>query len=271
MGCWNGTDQIINTPILEGDDVYFVFTSASETDSHPNGFCYPTDPAIPISLPMLAKYNGHGGVNDITIDDYTESFLEYIKEQINKDNIRISPDHNENIPNSDSLTLIEFAKLVERGRCLYDEFVGFRTVNLSLINKSTIDDFIPQVDITDELDYSGGILSKRWLNETINILNSSNREKIFMLDDTPYGRALNNMTEIKIHLNRVFRTNKYTEVPFIDKLWLLMFMNNLLSSLRKTWALPSGSVSQSDNWDYYRMMCNAITKQADAYDEEMYL
>ena len=69
MGCWNGTCAISHLPINASDEVKLIFIKASpnalEEMAYKSAFCYSNGVFAPAFMPIDAKYNDYGGVEDI--------------------------------------------------------------------------------------------------------------------------------------------------------------------------------------------------------------
>lgn len=61
MGCWNETCLITNLPIYYGEECVFIRTTY-KTDYRERQIC------VPVSLPIMGKYNDYGGLVEITND-----------------------------------------------------------------------------------------------------------------------------------------------------------------------------------------------------------
>lgn len=74
MGCWNGTCNISNMPILEGDKVVLISLMKISNGTTFNT-CYPTDNFIPLGFPIIGYYNDYGGLYDIEISDVNKDYF----------------------------------------------------------------------------------------------------------------------------------------------------------------------------------------------------
>ena len=87
MGCYNGTCNISNMPIFEGDKVVFIPLMKVHENTVFNA-CYPTDNFIPFGFPFVGYYNDYGGLYDIEISDvnrdYFKSLNFYFNDRENK-------------------------------------------------------------------------------------------------------------------------------------------------------------------------------------------
>lgn len=74
MGCWNGTCNISNMPIFEGDKVVLIPLMKVHEGAAFNT-CYPTDNFIPLGFPIIGYYNDYGGLYDIEISDVNREYF----------------------------------------------------------------------------------------------------------------------------------------------------------------------------------------------------
>lgn len=84
MGCWNGTCAITNLPILYGEPCRIVFLRQSiQANDAGGGFCYTEGLWHPASLPIPAKYNDYGAVEDYDPDDWRiPHFMEWMRASV---------------------------------------------------------------------------------------------------------------------------------------------------------------------------------------------
>jgi len=68
MGCWNGTCGLSNLPIHAGEPVVAYLVAVSQ-HIDPNGSCYSMEPAYPVSLPIRARYNDYGSIEEVNLLD----------------------------------------------------------------------------------------------------------------------------------------------------------------------------------------------------------
>lgn len=75
MGSFNVSCSVSNLPITEGSDVAFLFLKPSQNYKIKNGkipalssFTYSDDLYQPVTLPIFAKYNDYGSIEDIVMD-----------------------------------------------------------------------------------------------------------------------------------------------------------------------------------------------------------
>jgi len=78
MGCWDETCGVTQVPIVSGDPVALIFLTNCNAyhdkeypDNH-SGHCYSTDIWSPRALPVLAKYNDYGGIEEFAENWNTE-------------------------------------------------------------------------------------------------------------------------------------------------------------------------------------------------------
>jgi len=80
MGCWNETCFMSNLPIRHGDPVVAFITAQGgwEPTKHRAraSFCYPGDEEEPISLPIKARYNDYGSIEDWSVSDVAVLMIE---------------------------------------------------------------------------------------------------------------------------------------------------------------------------------------------------
>lgn len=72
MGCYNETCMLSHLQILHGDDVKLIILVKNSNSSH---FCYHNEMYAPLCLPIDAKYNDYGGVEDTVVPEYTARLL----------------------------------------------------------------------------------------------------------------------------------------------------------------------------------------------------
>lgn len=79
MGCWNATCSLTNLPIFAGDKIVVIPLMKKKNNKEPYYSCYPTDTFVPLSLPVVGKYNDYGGIEDIEPFEENESGLMGLK------------------------------------------------------------------------------------------------------------------------------------------------------------------------------------------------
>lgn len=85
MGCWNGTCGISNLPILDGEDVLFhIIINNTNNRRQANTYHYHNDPFIPLSFPMIGKYNEYGSVCNIEYNITTSLIARYFNLDFDK-------------------------------------------------------------------------------------------------------------------------------------------------------------------------------------------
>lgn len=72
MGSYNETCMLSHLQIICGDDVKLIILVKNNNSNH---FCYHNEMYAPLCLPIDAKYNDYGGVEDVVVPEYTERLL----------------------------------------------------------------------------------------------------------------------------------------------------------------------------------------------------
>lgn len=93
MGCWRATCGLSNLPIHENDEVVaFLLKEKSLSELRGGQFHAVDDLYIPISAPIIGKYDGYGSIKDID-EKYSDLILKqvrsFFKENISSDTLSI--------------------------------------------------------------------------------------------------------------------------------------------------------------------------------------
>jgi hypothetical protein len=78
VGCWNGTCALTNLPILHGDDVLLILIQQGkhwDPNQPTESPCYNTTFWEPVGLPITAKYNDYGWIEDVVPSPMTDLLL----------------------------------------------------------------------------------------------------------------------------------------------------------------------------------------------------
>lgn len=102
MGCWNATCGITNLPILYNEEVYtHILVSSVTKRSSANTRHYHNDVCIPLSFPIIGKYDDYGSISNIQYNITTELMSRYfgcefdeLLSRIQDDSIKIADDVN---------------------------------------------------------------------------------------------------------------------------------------------------------------------------------
>lgn len=87
MGCWNETCALSGLPILAGEEVYFIVLTKNPYKEHEaRTGVYIGDFWFPRTMPILARYNDYGNIEDWTPEE--QPFIDGILEGFRKDLIQ---------------------------------------------------------------------------------------------------------------------------------------------------------------------------------------
>lgn len=103
MGSWNATCGLSNLHIEDGDKVILVILETTCNSPNPGGFCNPNDIYKPYALPIRAKYDDYGCVNNIEDGEVVHRYL-----------ARRQQDRELSIPEAMPLNLEDTIKLIAR-------------------------------------------------------------------------------------------------------------------------------------------------------------
>ena len=79
MGCWRATCGLSNLPIKENDEVVaFLLKETSLGNLRGGQFCSINDLFMPISAPIIGKYDGYGCLKNIN-EKYKDLILEQVR------------------------------------------------------------------------------------------------------------------------------------------------------------------------------------------------
>lgn len=264
MGCWNGTDFLTNLPIFYGDDVR-VFILKNKTEVRGAGVCHIDEILRPIGLPIKAKYNDYGSVDDIIIDWNSEFILAKLKSELGPEIKYDMDDHKTNY----EYDLEDIFRGIERSNCrkiLRGSFDGedFKELPLCfvMIHESTY-----QQILTYMYDY------KSWYYDvTIKEHIKSKHEEFvnrFKSEEFALGLEFPFTSNSDIRLGYCTDYNKYLmdNINDSDKILTELIDFDLLSTFmaytRKVWMIQSGAGSQDDGLEQHKVLGKIILDYCD--------
>lgn len=83
MGCWNETCGLTQLPIFSGDPVRLFFLNyVGNAEENHAGHCYTNDIWSPQYLPVTARYNDYGGVEDVVENSLTRFIINSVRDDL---------------------------------------------------------------------------------------------------------------------------------------------------------------------------------------------
>ena len=140
MGCFNVTCAISHMPIKHGDDVVFLILEKSKDGFRGEGALggYPTHFWTPYMLPVYAKYNDYGSIEnwqdselpvlDFIVKNYKKNLFEDDAEDENPDDID-NEDAEDALPLRSDVTFPLLQEWFHEGKVFTQNYMGKRTPN----------------------------------------------------------------------------------------------------------------------------------------------
>jgi len=266
MGCWNETCLISNLAIRYNSPVVAFLTAhedISEMGRNYSGYCYSTDPACPISLPVKAKYNDYG-----FIEKYDEKDLpaRHIRRLFGK-------------------SLDDLCEELHDGKLIIKNGIkGHAGVGMVMINEHIYNTAINKISYVDKNKVKAEIIKDIELKLSIEKMSADDKLKtIFGTLDITRAGSIAQYGSDRVFLNSILEMaiedikkspkkkdkilNSYAE-QMADRVAVASAMSNL----RKTWLPPCGKGSQDDNAKGHMILASAIREAAllDREPEELY-
>lgn len=118
MGCWNGTCGLSQLPIHAGDPVigFLLEGRGARREGHngAGGYCYSTDAAAPLFIPIRGKYDDYGAIEEIKGSRILVSFFN------KEEKITLHPDCGDDSKPKKPKTVKDLVNYVERGQYTFN-------------------------------------------------------------------------------------------------------------------------------------------------------
>ena len=224
MGCWNETDMVSNLPIIEDEDVMVIILAENKIGS---GGCHPTDYWMPV-ISFHGKYAGYERV-----ESYDSRIDHIIWEGLKESGLENWKDEEGNpLYTEDSQDVFSAKNFVEK--------IGYDAKHCNLLYGHLR---LAVVFIKDQLltrlkqDVDLIQLQRRQSELAQNICPSSVTGLSFLCDSAfgPFRIVSHKLVSAMLDADNDFTANMFKE---------MIFVNNALAILRKSWHIPSGRGSQ---------------------------
>lgn len=268
MGSWNGTCGLSNLPIQEGDKILlFVLAPTKSHRDLGGGFSYPTGRYTPIGLPIHGEYNDYGGIEHITKNG--DVMFDFLTKQGQyqwqpKEDVELVPANIEELLND----------VIERGNCANYDFMLIREDildGLKAQNVAAFAAYAPQFPAFTDV----------YTSEVKRVKAEEGADYKPML----HNRFAEMDIQEKLEYNNVFANvlmghDFYSLKPFIrmtqaspettihDSIIDVLYMDDVLSSLRKFWSVQSGAGNGNNEHDAHMALCQTMQDVCAKRDRE---
>lgn len=241
MGCWNGTCMISQLPIFYGDEVVLILLKKRKNSINSSDSCYCNEFFLPYPCIIYGKYDDYGTIEDITGDidimyEILESELKITEEDVKKEYNNKYGTYNK------KEKTYAYLKYIQSNRNILD--IGF-----VLIHKKLFDNLIP-LDTNDN-----------YFVDRDEMINSITEQYLFekKIKDLVANDKLKEAEDYIMNNNKIFHGNSLMpniQLTNINKesVSKIVAINSALSSLRKLWFPQTGSGSQEQITDHYKVL-----------------
>ena len=260
MGSWNGTCGISNLPIEHGDEVVlFIIREKNLSECRGGGFYAPADLFEPISLPIIGRYKGYGLIDNIENENlilpkivkmFEKNKLLYFSKDESILDIKkaslyeiIKEIELENIKGVEKLSVIKFYELEGIKK---PEFLN---IGIIMFHKELYDMLLKQSSV----EY----YKKKYLDiieaskSDLSFLDSIEESFVWNISRVPFEFIVDYLIDVV--------SNSDNEL--LEKIIEVSLINNVLSSLRKSWMPQVGLGSQSLVNEEHLLLANFIVKK----------
>jgi len=301
MGCWNATCGISQMSIPAGEKVKAILILQSDfaKEIQGSGSCYHSTFFRPWFLPVTARYNDYGSIEDIEDDWNSQYMLRTFQKWHKEGKVKILGDDAEiNSPGIDKFeTLDEVFDCVERGALLYQkqtpdfdqekkEWVNtgrFLKVGLFMILEDVYQALLKESDRfmnLPEHDYykKSGDEDRNKFIDSINVARESfgkeltETEKLIRECRFESNRFLGDCIEehfaLKHYREFIDNPNSVPLDEFMKRMDDLRSISMSMSYLRKLWFPQCGSGSQSEELSFTKALIEGMNNWIKSREEE---
>lgn len=273
MGDWAETCFFSNLPIEDGESIvaFLLRTKPKRYTKLGDSMCYPDDLFDPISLPLRGTYDGYGR---ITLDDDHSDYNDYILKNTLYRSGSLKDSTNEELMQKFNAGVIEdnmynYTKVFMK-KSVYESVIDLAKQEIEPPFSMKLD---ADVEILSYFDDLRKIISNHYTNiEALKNIGESEASKIanlrleeFMFqerEDDEYVLPPSVRDKFKVLLNRTLETSDDLQNAFCE----FVLLNTLMGEARKTWSIPSGSGSHTENWS---LMLSLNTTLANVIESEI--
>ena len=307
MGCWYETCGVTQLPIMENDPVALILLTYCNTHQDPRypanhaGHCHSNDVWSPRALPIHAKYNDYGGIDNWEENWNTEWIIKQFQQDLIEKTVGENSIHDPATPRAELSveTLMEWIhdSRVEIKNPIHGRSspIGFMMVHgwvwdqLSSSMISPLDDEVPLATvINDGKEFYNKIVDlfadsvnsdPEWLPHRIDSLvphtnpfNNFSRNSGSRLDSYGVITGIRQYRDLLVsYAEKNLAIDDPLVIGLITELAKYLCFNSRMDVLRKTYSPQAGKGSQNQNFEEHtKLMQGAIdwmTAKKASYDE----